>query len=41
MVKIVIRAMIDSFDQEGLGLESGTIYVPVTVSVAASYPDHL
>jgi hypothetical protein len=29
MMKIVARAMIDSFDQDGLGLESGTTYVPV------------
>lgn len=33
MMKIVARAMIDSFDQDGLGLESGTTYVPVLVNI--------
>jgi hypothetical protein len=28
MMKIVTRAMIDSLDQDGLGSESTTIYVP-------------
>jgi hypothetical protein len=40
MMKIVAKAIIDSLDQDGLGLGSGTIYVPVTVSVVASYPGH-
>jgi hypothetical protein len=34
MTKIVARAMIDSLDQGGLGLESGMTYVPVMVRLS-------
>jgi hypothetical protein len=41
MMKIVAKAIIDSLHQDGLGLGSEKIYVPVTVSIVASYHNHL
>jgi hypothetical protein len=35
MTKIVAKAMIASLDHEGVILESGPIYVSVTVSIVA------
>jgi hypothetical protein len=41
-MKIVAKAMINSLNHDGLGLpKSGTMYVPVAVSVVASYLGHL
>jgi NAD/NADP transhydrogenase beta subunit len=40
MTKIVAKAMIASLDHDGVVLDSGTVYVPVVVSIIASYLGH-